>query len=48
MYHIEWDRLFFGKAFMVYDHWDNIKQVPVYRRMSPMAAILDKNPDPVY
>lgn len=45
MYQIEWDRLFFWKAFLVYDHWDNVKQHPVYRRVSPMAAVLDVNQD---
>lgn len=45
---LEFNRLFFGKAFLVYEWRDKIKQTPRYRPMSPLSWLPDMNPDPVY
>lgn len=44
-YNVEWDRLFFGVGILVFDHWDTVKKVPIYRRMNPLTWIPDLNPD---
>lgn len=45
---LEWNRLFYWKSFLVYEWWDQVRQTPRYRPMSPLSWIPDMNPDPVY
>jgi len=48
MFSVERDRLFFGTWIMVYDHWDKVKNHPVYKRMNPLCWLPDPSWNNLY
>lgn len=42
-YDVQWNRLFYGVGIRVFDHWDEVRNVPVYRSVDPISWI----PDPL-
>lgn len=42
-YDVQWNRLFYWVGIRVFDHWDEVRNVPVYRSIDPISWI----PDPL-
>jgi len=42
-YDVQWNRLFYWVGIRIFDHWDEVRNVPVYRSIDPISWI----PDPL-
>ncbi len=40
-YDVQWNRLFYWVGIRIFDHWDTIRNVPVYRSVDPISWIPD-------